>query len=105
LLFPAKAGTNGMLSFKARVTGRLAAEANGWPIVVPRGHCDVRSHAGVVSLSWAGGDGVARSIVLAAPRFEEHLEAGAVVIADPVELCRPRVQRVTWSAAGFTEMA
>jgi hypothetical protein len=94
-----------MLSFKARITGRLAAEADGLPVVVPRGCCDVRSYGGMVSLSWAAQDGVPHTVVLAADRFEEHLEAGAVALVDPAELCRAKAHPPEWSVARFKEVA
>jgi len=75
-----------MLAFDALVRGRLTERAGSEPVEVPRGHCKVETHEGVVSLVWEADDGEAHSVTLAAGRFERHLDSGAIVILDAAQL-------------------
>jgi hypothetical protein len=79
-----------MLAFDALVRGRVIFSApEGAPDRVPEGHCRVEAHEGFVSLAWAEEDGT-RSATLPAERFEEYLEAGAIVVLDASQLARTR---------------
>ena len=75
-----------MLAFDALVRGALTEQEGSGPVVVPRGHCKVEAHEGVVSLLWEAGDGEPHSVTLAAGRFERHLDSGAIVILDAAQL-------------------
>ena len=75
-----------MLAFDALVRGTLTEPAGNVPVVVPRGHCKVEAHDGVVSLLWEADDGEAHCVTLAAGRFERHLDSGAIVILDAAQL-------------------
>jgi len=74
------------MAFDALVRGALTEPAGSDPVVVPRGHCKVETHEGVVSLLWEADDGEAHSVTLAAGRFERHLDSGAIVILDAAQL-------------------
>jgi hypothetical protein len=79
-----------MLAFDALVRGRVTESSQGMAVVVPRGRCKVETHdgIGIVSLSWTTETGGAESVVLTAQRFEEHLEAGAILIVNAAQICR-----------------
>ena len=84
-----------MLAFGARVGGRLTATMDGTPVLVPRGHCEVQVHQGIVRVTWITEAGDACCTVLGAERFEQHIEAGAIVIVDPEAVCnRLKVQAI-----------
>jgi len=76
-----------MVAFDGLVRGRLTEAVGGVPVVVPRGRCWVEIHEGIVSLSWTADNGKAGSVLLQAHRLEEYLEAGAILIIDPAQLC------------------
>lgn len=71
-----------MVKFDVLVRGRLSESVHGLFLVVPRGHCAVEAHEAVVSLAWRTQEGVAHSVTLSAERFEQHLEAGIILIVD-----------------------
>ncbi|WP_428422486.1 hypothetical protein [Methylibium sp.] len=78
-----------MLSFDALVQGRVTYEgAQGPPSRIPLGWCTAQAHEGFVSLSWTEG-GEERAAVLSVQQFEDHLEAGSIVIVEAPPL-RPR---------------
>ena len=77
-----------MLAFDALVRGRVTESSQGVAVVVPRGRCKVETHEGIVSLSWINRIGGTQSVVLTAQRFEEHLEAGAILIVDAAQICQ-----------------
>lgn len=76
-----------MLAFSARVGGHLTAMMDGGAVLVPRGHCDVRTHKDIVRIVWTNEERDACSAVLSAERFEQHIEAGAIQIDAPVTVC------------------
>lgn len=76
-----------MLAFSARVGGHLTALRDGVPVLVPRGSCEVQTGRDIVRMLWTTEEGDACSVVLGAERFEQHIEAGAIVIVDPVAVC------------------
>ena len=78
-----------MLAFDALVRGRVTYEVAGPPVRIPQGHCRVQPHEGFVSLMWSE-DEWTHSATLTAARFEESLEAGAVVVLDAVQLAHRR---------------
>lgn len=75
-----------MLAFDVLVRGRVTYEvAGGGSARIPQGRCRVEAHEGFVSLAWA--DGAWRhSASLTAQRFEDYLEAGAILVLDPAQL-------------------
>ena len=80
-----------MLAFDALVRGRVTYEVAGGPAErVPEGHCRVEAHEGFVSLTWSVGDGT-RSATLTAARFDEYLDAGAIIVLDASQMARTRV--------------
>jgi hypothetical protein len=70
-----------MLAFDALVRGRVTYEVAGPPVHIPQGRCRVQPHEGFVSLLWSENEWT-HSATLTAARFEESLEAGAVVVLD-----------------------
>lgn len=76
-----------MLVFDALVRGRVTAGSEGPAVLVPRGRCRVQTHEGIVSVSWTADTGRTESVVMTGPRFEEHLEAGAILILDAAQVC------------------
>ena len=77
-----------MLTFDGLVRGLVTESSHGVAVVVPRGRCKVETHEGIVSLSWITRTGGTQSVVLTAQRFEEHLEAGAILIVDAAQICQ-----------------
>jgi hypothetical protein len=78
-----------MVTFDALVRGRLGEKQGGIAVTVPRGRCKVQVYAGVVGLAWSNDGGGSESVTLTAQRFEDHLEAGAILLVDPAQLCAP----------------
>ena len=76
-----------MLAFDGLVRGRLKESVDGVPVAVPRGRCKVEVHEGIVSLTWTTESGKVDSVVMKADRLEGYLEAGALMIIDPAQLC------------------
>lgn len=76
-----------MLAFDCLVRGRLIESVDRVPTAVPRGRCKVEVHEGFVSLRWATENGAVGSVVMKADRLEAYLEAGALLIVDPAQLC------------------
>ena len=77
-----------MLVFDALVRGRVSVISSETALVVPRGRRKVETHEGIVSLTWTTETGDAESVVLTAQRFEEHLEAGAILIVNAAQVCQ-----------------
>ena len=76
-----------MVKFDVIVRGRLAETA--CTAAVPRGHCQAEAGEGDVRLSWRTETGGLDSVTIPAHRFEEHLQAGAIVIVDAAQLREP----------------
>ena len=76
-----------MLVFDALVRGRVTESSRGLTVLVPRGRCKVATHEGFVSLSWTTETGDTESVVLTGQRFEEHLQAGAILVVDAAQIC------------------
>ena len=75
-----------MVKFDVLICVRLKETADGAPVVVPRGHCQVQAHEGLVSLAWCTEAEGPRSAMMGSRRFARHLEAGAIVIVDAAQL-------------------
>lgn len=76
-----------MLIFDALVRGRVTESSQGVDVLVPRGRCKVETHEGFVSLSWNTDNGGTEGVVVTGLRFEEHLEAGAILIVNAAQIC------------------
>ena len=76
------------MGFDALVRTRLTETVDELPVSVPRGRCKVRTDLAGMSLSWHDEGGHPYSVVIAAERFERHLEAGAIQIVDAAQICR-----------------
>lgn len=75
------------MGFDALVRTRLTETVDDLPVSVPRGRCRVQTERGEMSLSWHDEGGHSYSVVMAAERFERHLEAGAILIVDAAQIC------------------
>ena len=82
----AQTGENAM-GFDALVRARLTETVDDLPVSVPRGRCRVQTDQGGMSLSWHDEGGSSYSVMMAAERFERHLEAGAIQIVDAAQIC------------------
>jgi hypothetical protein len=60
---------------------------DGTPVLVPRGHCEVQILQDIVRVTWITEAGDACCAALGAERFEQHIEAGAIVMVDPEAVC------------------
>lgn len=74
------------MAFDVLVRGRLIEIERDVPTVVPRGRCTVEAREGFVRLSWLDQDRNEQGVTLAAQRFEEYLEAGAIIIVDAAQI-------------------
>ena len=78
-----------MLAFDVLVRGRLTEAVGGLNVVVPQGRSKAQACNGGVSLAWTTEAGQRGSLELSAQRFEEHLEAGVILILDSAQICSP----------------
>jgi len=79
-----------MTAFDALVRGHVTYDvADGPPARIPTGHCKVEAHEGFVGLSWSDTDWTHRA-TLSTERFEDYLEAGAILILDAAQIDRSR---------------
>ena len=79
-----------MMAFDALVRGHVTHEvADGPPARIPMGRCKVETHEGFVSLSWSDTHWT-HSATLSTERFEDCLEAGAILILDAAQIDRSR---------------
>ena len=74
------------MRFDALVRTRLTETVDDLPVSVPRGRCRVQTDQGGMSLSWHDEGGTPYSVMIAAERFERHLEAGAILIVDAAQI-------------------
>jgi hypothetical protein len=74
------------MGFDALVRTRLTETVDDLPVSVPRGRCRVQTAQDGMSLSWHDEGGTSYSVMMAAERFERHLEAGAILIVDAAQI-------------------
>jgi hypothetical protein len=74
------------MGFDALIRTRLAETVDDLPVSVPRGRCRVQTDQGGMSLSWHDEGGTSYSVMMAAERFERHLETGAILIVDAAQI-------------------
>ena len=75
------------MGFDALVRARLTETVDELPVSVPRGRCRVKTERDGMSLSWHDEGGSSYSVMIAAERFERHLEAGTILIVDAAQIC------------------